>query len=225
LQQAYDQVPDGQSLNASVAPDGSIHASVAGPDGKPQDLGTFGPQQVFKLALGVKNGTEYMNRIATIANGGNAPAQAQATPMKYKDFQGVEAGVNDAFSNMQNAKQPIEPDTANAVKSVATGILADPANRQAGLGTSDAVMGAAQIAMPQSAQPNFTARPANGGVAVKFNDGRQMFVPQAQFERLMMVRTARLKAMQQQQQQAQPPDYGYRGSDPQSSYIPEAPPV
>jgi len=82
----------------------------------------------------------------------------------------------------------------------------------------EAVMGTSQIALPNPAspKPNFTATPAQGGVQVKFDDGRRMFVPQAQFEQLMNIRMARTKAMQQPQQGGAQPYTGPQVSIPES---------
>jgi hypothetical protein len=206
ITQAYDQVPDGQQLKAAVGPDGHVQASVVGADGKEQPLGAFGPEQVYKLALGVKSGTEYMNRLSLIASGG---ANGQPKPMQPRDFNQVQKNVDEEFGATQDPKNPLDPNTGNAIKNTAVHMFADPNNRQQGMTANEAVSAAAQIALPDPKNPmtpNFkVAGKTNGGVVVKFNDGRQAVVPTAQFDQLAMLRTQRLKALQDQQTQSNKP--------------------
>jgi hypothetical protein len=67
LERAYDWYPDGKRLEAFVGSDGRLHARTIDADNNVVDLGAFHASHVLKVTLGVANGTEFYNQMASIA--------------------------------------------------------------------------------------------------------------------------------------------------------------
>jgi hypothetical protein len=202
ITRAYDNVPDGKRLEATVDQQGNVHGVTIDADGERQDLGAFGPQQVFQLARGVASGTDYYNRMAAIATGhlgekqqgqGKAPAS-----MKPNDAKIVDNAVDTEYDDM---KLGIEDKTQNnTIKNVAKHIA------RAGQATpNEAATAAAQMAIPNTME--FSSKPVQGGMRVTFADGRRLVVPHDQFDQLAMIRTARMAKAKDAKEKADKPSF------------------
>lgn len=185
LERAYGQVPDGQSLDAEVGQDGLIHAKVTDHStGKVTDLGAFSEQQVFKLALGVANGSEYTRRIVDIASQGKKGLSVPKEPKPAK-VPGVEKLTDRAKSQEMigeiKAPEGMDQDKFNkemgdslgTIKATAAALL-----RQNDI-TPDVATRLVRDLTATGVKPAYTAvdKLPDGGVVLQGADGVQYKVP------------------------------------------------
>jgi Trypsin-like peptidase domain len=95
LARAYDNIPRSRELSAKLDGNGNVHAIATDPrTGGSQDLGAFDAPQVFKLALGLPSGSDYMSNLTRIATGrvndsasvkSDVPTEARALPSQTSD--------------------------------------------------------------------------------------------------------------------------------------------
>lgn len=197
LKKAYDLVPDGQHLDASVTPDGKIAARVIdSATGEAHDLGQLDAPQVLRFATGVANGQEYMIRMAQIASGNiGRQVQKENTPPKenvpkLKDRTEAAGAIDTAMQPGEGGKPIVSLPAGHedTVKDIARQVLGARNN----IMPNDAVRIANGLVDPT--KPNDMLQPQQDGSAVvKLGDGRTINVPRNAVLQIAAVRGALMK--------------------------------
>lgn len=102
-------------------------------------------------------------------------------PLKPSDLDTAGANIRAAIP------ADVPEEFKSKIQAPATRIFASPENRKQNLTVEEAAQGTARI-LSRNPDDQFSTQEAKGGVQVKFKDGMQMFVPEAQFEQLRLLR-------------------------------------
>jgi len=190
LERAYDNIPDGAKLKTKIV-DGKVHAVSVGADGKENELGTVDAPQLFKLALGVASGQEYMERMSQIAAGGKPPKAERPRAEKLpnpRDREKFAEMTNNAFSaheGMQALLQSDKPEEKRVAKQYRSSahdiLIANP--RMLPEDAIDVVWDITQVDPKNPNKRSFQTAEAqlpNGSPATKVTlaDGRTVVIPQ-----------------------------------------------
>lgn len=102
LQQGYEMIPDGNSVDAQAHADGSATVTQKGPDGSVVKQFRASPQQLLAAAVGLKHGTGYYQMLA------------EAAGMAKQQKQKVQEPPSSAFQQWQQGALP-SPSASGAV--------------------------------------------------------------------------------------------------------------
>lgn len=196
LKRAYDEIPDGKSLDATIGQDGRIHAwTVDKTTGQREDLGAFDTPQVLRFVTGVANGQEFMRQMMAVGGGGRGQQQRPAAPEKIPSIeqrQKDQAAMQELTSAVDvdgsgvtpppppldknappGAKPPVQfpKQYADNLVNVATGIA--NANN---IMPRDAARIAAALADPNHSYDGIKPT-QDGGATMTLDDGRQIKLP------------------------------------------------
>lgn len=186
LKKAYDYIPDGGELKASLTKDGHVQASVFDQrTGTEMNLGELGPQELFHYATGAANGSTYMNHLVAVASGHigvKQPAGAGGGDKLPK----IQDRLNVATTMKNEASSGANGDTATAgdapkynvpkgyedsVQSIASDVFSSNNVSQ-----QDAMRLASHLVDPAQTANRLTL--TRDGAVYKADDGRQFKVPQ-----------------------------------------------
>jgi hypothetical protein len=207
---AYDYVPDGNQLDASVNEEGNFVARVVNAEGKTvRDLGTITPGQAFKFALGsVASGEEHMRGVIAAATEGKSeikratekPKAAGAgrgtkgpEGMKVSDEKNMRGMLDEEFPTSENDKgDSVDTPENKGLKAATMRVAMHPNNRKSNIGVSDAAIVTKGLIDPDPTKKG-TIEAAEGGKMVNFG-GASAFIPTEQFDHFISIRAQRIEA-------------------------------